>query len=360
MSLRFSEKLVNEIASGAYDSDSLNLTRGGVHPGNIQALAKALETNTHIRRVNLSGTNIGPNETRILAAALEKNPNIEELNIRGCKAGDEGVEVLGAITTLKRLDVSYNGIKFRGAQRLAEVIAHNKKLQSLDISGNPVGDRGVEPFKGNSTLVEFNARVCEITSAGALSLAQMANNGTLRKLNASCNFIYDEGIKPLEGNKTLEVLYLDQNGLSNPGMVVLASTGITILHIGSNLVSDPGAETLATKNKTLREICIAQNPVKQPGIDFLMTHPTLERIVVYYGSGGTINPRDKSTLPKSDESKDASKKETKEQFERLFKSESSPDPVTKEASLSKHYPTRSSSLPPDEPPAKKQRTDSKR
>ena len=74
-----------------------------------------------------------------------------------------------------------------GAVSISELIKINHTLQVLDISGNPIGDEGIAAIArtlDNARISELNVSSCNITVAGAKSLAAaLKNNHTIKSLD---------------------------------------------------------------------------------------------------------------------------------------------------------------------------------
>ena len=107
-------------------------------------------------------------------------------------------ESLKTNTTLIELDMSLNNITSKGASAIAEAIQVNTIVQRLFISWNEISDDGAivfsECLKINTTLMELDMSGNNFTSKGVSAIAEAIQvNTTLQKLNISHNFaIFDD------------------------------------------------------------------------------------------------------------------------------------------------------------------------
>ncbi|KAL9965559.1 hypothetical protein ACROYT_G029373 [Oculina patagonica] len=163
------------------------------------ALAEALQRNTSLTVLDLSGNNIGDHGATALAEALQRNTSLTVLYLLMNKIGDHG------------------------ATGLAEALQRNTSLTVLDLSGNNIGDHGAaglaEALQTNISLTELGLSDNNIGDHGATGLAEaLQNNTSLTVLNLSCSNIGDEGATALAGalreNKVLRRLHLFNNHIS--------------------------------------------------------------------------------------------------------------------------------------------------
>lgn len=119
-------------------------------PG-AEVLAGALADNGTLQTLELAGNGIGPQGAEALFGAAKRHAGLQALNlgdaastkVLGAKAnriGDEGAghaaRLLVASTSLRRLDLTRNGITAAGIARLAEALQHNERLISLRLEGS--------------------------------------------------------------------------------------------------------------------------------------------------------------------------------------------------------------------------------
>ena len=129
-----------------------------------EALAKAIRSNTALRKLNLYCNIVGDVGLKALAEVLNCNNILEEIVIFGCNIGSVGAEVLaeaiGSNTALKKLDLSRNDVGDVGAIALAHALHSNSSLEVLHLSLNGIGDSGAKAFAEalhhNSTITHLD------------------------------------------------------------------------------------------------------------------------------------------------------------------------------------------------------------
>ena len=201
-------------------------------------IAKALESNKGVKRLNLGITNCGDEGAAALAKMLSANSNIRELSLDNNGITNEGLDILAKglckNTTLETLTLSENDLGFKNESPskftgMAEMLATNDKLKVLVLNHNPLGSTGVtwiaEALESNKGVKRLSLNGTDCGDEGAAALAKMLGvNKTLESLylrryyDASSvpNNIGDEGATALadvlkEHNSSLKVLRLKQN-----------------------------------------------------------------------------------------------------------------------------------------------------
>ncbi|XP_068709712.1 NLR family CARD domain-containing protein 3-like isoform X9 [Montipora foliosa] len=258
----FSKELAHTFGS-LLEIQTCDLSRGpnivGPSRSRASALARAMEVNSTLTYLNLSGQKIGDSGAGALAKAMERN------------------------STLTELDLFENNISSFGAVALAKTMEVNSTLTSLFLSFNgTIGDSGaVALAKGmefNSTLTSFALSYCKIGDSGAVALAKaMERNSTLTELQLSGNEVGDSGAaalaKAMERNSTLTELHLFSNEIGNSGAAALAkaverNSTLTELQLSCNEIGDSGAAALAKaveRNSTLTKLSLSGNEIGDSG-----------------------------------------------------------------------------------------------
>lgn len=191
-----------------------------------RVLADALEKNSSLTSVNLSGNDFGPSVIRKIANAMKIN---------------------ATITTLM---LNATGMKVEGALALSEMLIVNTSLTCLEMGGNDIGTVGckaiVSALVHNTSLEELNYEENSIGTLGANSFSVMLQvNTTLRTLKLGKNSICDEGVKfivtALKVNTTLASLHLDNNSVGSKGVqhvldMLLVNVTLKKIYLNNNQI----------------------------------------------------------------------------------------------------------------------------
>ncbi|XP_050416652.1 leucine-rich repeat-containing protein 74A [Patella vulgata] len=137
---------------------------------------------------------------------LKMNETLGELMLNYCNIDEEAGVLLGSALAknigLKWLDLSWNGIRKRGAVKFCQGLAVNECLEYLDLSWNGLDREGCMALES-----------C------------LKRNTVLKELDLTCNRIDYVGLKPvvngLVKNYTLRVLKLSFNPLTTTGAVAI-------------------------------------------------------------------------------------------------------------------------------------------
>jgi Ran GTPase-activating protein (RanGAP) involved in mRNA processing and transport len=175
-----------------------------------KAICKALEQNTTLKELDISGDWRGSNTggsagAKHVAKMLCVNGGLTALNLSSNSLKDEGVNaVCEAIqsnkeTKLASLNFSYNSIGPVGANAVAAMVAVTGALTKLSLAKNELGEEGIkaicEALEQNKSLKEldisgdkFGYKCSTIGgSAGAKRVAKMLGvNGSLTQVLAFC------------------------------------------------------------------------------------------------------------------------------------------------------------------------------
>ncbi|KAK5577204.1 hypothetical protein RB653_002144 [Dictyostelium firmibasis] len=223
--------------------------------GSLLSIAKALEVNSTITRLNLSDNRIFDTSGGWeLADALSNNRTITALSLSTNSLGNgfaEGIARALNTTTcsLKSLDISGNQIDYAGAKYIAEALSNNKTLKLLNMSQNKLspqfGQLIADSLKVNRSLIHLELSYTSLGDKGSLPIASLlANDGThLIRLNMNENDINDRvGIvfaESLATNTHIQVLDLSFNKLTYRSKEVFErslKTNLSITNISFNLV----------------------------------------------------------------------------------------------------------------------------
>eukprot|EP01028_Stygiella_incarcerata_P004576 TRINITY_DN2007_c1_g2_i5.p1 TRINITY_DN2007_c1_g2~~TRINITY_DN2007_c1_g2_i5.p1 ORF type:complete len:573 (-),score=126.82 TRINITY_DN2007_c1_g2_i5:169-1887(-) len=194
-------------------------------------IAKALETNTSLKILDLSYCKIGSAVAIGISQMLEKNSSLVNLDLSwNDRIGDEGLsqiaKVLETNTSLKALELSWCRIGSAASIRIAQMLKKNSFLLILDLSWNrDIEDKGwsriAEALENNNSLKTLEICGCTIGLAASIRIAQMLEkNSRLLNLDISGNeSVGDEGwiriAEALEINTSLDTLNMSSCGIGS-------------------------------------------------------------------------------------------------------------------------------------------------
>lgn len=187
----------------------------------------------------------------LLAAALKTNPTITYLSLYGNKIDDDSAIVLASISTLKKLDLSYNDITHIGAMALAKC-----PLERLNLSENNIYYKEeyntqfkemIEDFGNNKTIKKLMLFRNTIPSTMLGEL--IGKNRSIEELyigEAQYPFsLTDDVLKFIGQNAVLDTLYLFETEITNKGISYLGQNkSIKKLHIDKSSINDIGVSLL--------------------------------------------------------------------------------------------------------------------
>jgi Ran GTPase-activating protein (RanGAP) involved in mRNA processing and transport len=164
--------------SGDWAGSNIGETAGVKH------VAKMLGVNGGLTKISLAKNGLGEEGTKAICEALEQNTTLKELDLSGHHVSNIGetagakhvAKMLGVNGGLTALDLSFNDLKDDGVSTVCEAIQSNKetKLSSLNFRGNGIGPVGA------------NAVAAMVAVTGGLTVA-----------NLMCNQLDAESIKML-------------------------------------------------------------------------------------------------------------------------------------------------------------------
>jgi len=186
----------------------------------------------NLRSVNLLGSGTLAAEWVGLAAATQ----IESLNLENTPINDESLGGVGALVNLKSLNLSRTHVTDVGFQHLVKL----SKLESFSCADTSITGVGFEAFTkkyAGSPLREINVNN---TQFGAGGFPHIDGLSTLEILVAGSAGVTDLSVQEIRRAKSLKVLRLGSNSLSDKGLTFLTNLDqIEDLDVGNNqLVSD--------------------------------------------------------------------------------------------------------------------------
>ena len=252
-----SEEMLLFIAFGLHSNKvvlNLDISKNSMEMSDDAAVAicDSLKINTTLRELNVSYNGITYPKAKVIIQALELNK------------------------TLQILDISDNHLSDEGTVAVSESLEKNIGIQVLNLSGNFITDIGTKSIakllQNNKIIKVLILSQNVITSQGAMRVAEaLILNTTLLKLDTSCNRLSDEGVMAISDclkiNTMIQELNISNNEITNVGATKIAETlqsnaSLTKLDISNNALSIKGALAISDylkNNKTLQELNISNN-----------------------------------------------------------------------------------------------------
>lgn len=170
-----------------------------------RCLARVLESNQQLQKLDVSWNQFRLRGATLLAAALPSNVGLEELDLGWNGFADPGAKALADAlrrnTTLKKLSLANNRITMEGCEALARVLQAegSSNISTLDLSYNPISQDAISHmvdlaikntsitelnFKFVPAAAELRARIAKVTSASPRAVAaQQQINATSAALH---------------------------------------------------------------------------------------------------------------------------------------------------------------------------------
>lgn len=154
----------------------------------VEAIADALKLNRTLKSLIFeaianNAANIDINRALPLAKVLETNESLQKLDLKYGNIGDEGsiafAKALESNSTLKILELHRNQIGSEGAQALARALVSNSTLIKLDLQNNNIDDEGASALEN---ALASNCRVRELGLFGNLKISKDLKNLIEQKL----------------------------------------------------------------------------------------------------------------------------------------------------------------------------------
>lgn len=177
-------------------------------------------TNLHLLK-DFSAANNKITDASVLAGLS----HLQDVNLSGNQLGNQGIAVLAEIKTLKRLDISNNGISrisaFENHPELEVLIANHNQISDTSALGTIKTLRGVS--LNNNQIQTLSPNFANLQNLEYLDLAE--------------NQLNDAGVTPIASLRNLKVLNLNQNQISNLDFLENL-TQLTALGLHGNQISE--------------------------------------------------------------------------------------------------------------------------
>ena len=292
----------------------LNMSHNEVSDIGIISISKGLEINTTLQILVVSHNKISDRGVVTISACLKHNNALQQLKMLHNQISDNGIINIGKAleinTTLQMLDVSrdttFDDILRDCYTTTNEGVTNednfqNSTLQKLDRSCNSISNEGINALskclKNNNTLKELliSWKDCEFTFDGTRDFYNMSHrrlgiigtillsallfhNDRIKKLDISCNNIFDDGAvaisEYLRVNKTCKELNMSNNDITIYGMISIAegikiNTTLSLLNVSQNNMSR-SMDAMVTLSDHLKH----NNALQVLGISWNDTHTT--------------------------------------------------------------------------------------
>ena len=229
----------------------------GMNAHGATAISECLMENKALVEINMSSNRISSEGATQIANALLVNHTVRILDISDNDIADEGAiamgECIASNNALEEFNVARNNITAKGAKAISKALQINATLRRLIISNNNLSyDGAVAIGECLSALVELNISSCNTTCEGATII-----------------------LKAMHANKTLRILNISNNRLSNPTVVFYIGDFLTVnttlvhLDISANNITYEGTKVIAKGlmvNRTLKELNLSSANIKNEGV----------------------------------------------------------------------------------------------
>jgi hypothetical protein len=134
--------VVNELLRENTRVKSLDLRGCNIRADGAMALAALVTHNRTLTLLGLEWNGVGMLETGVqaLCKALATNTSITEVDLRNNSIGPSGGAAIGAMlssnTAIRRLDLRWNNLGVNGGRALAAALENNRHVLELEVSGN--------------------------------------------------------------------------------------------------------------------------------------------------------------------------------------------------------------------------------
>ena len=272
---------------------TLNLSHSSLGSSEMMHVGSLLAKNSTIKILDLRNNGMGNDGMANLRDGLRINKSIERLFLSQNDIGDDGVYDLDKALTnnlaLLELDLTQNDIGEAGAVSVANIVNQNTRLKALVLGNCRIGNRGCNLIAAALRWNKGSLRKLDLTrngidGIGAASLGEMLKeNNALRDLTMPENLIGAAGAKSLADglklNQGLCTLNVERNRIGDEGATALAEAMLSnpknrleLLILRRNEIGDSGAEELAKvlkSNRTLRSLYVNMNKINLKGYQAL-------------------------------------------------------------------------------------------
>eukprot|EP00758_Cryptobia_borreli_P002573 Tbor_TRINITY_DN3130_c0_g1::TRINITY_DN3130_c0_g1_i1::g.14704::m.14704 len=224
---------------------SLSLANNFITSIGAEYLISSLYHNNTITVLDLSDNQLGRHVSAsplggigsILKPLLSKSSNLLELSLRGNKIGDIDIEYIceGLMDnhSLQKLDISYNNVRFRGADAIAKMLQNNYELVDLNLGWNQLCATGCsvilnDGLTNNNNMKRFNISWNGLDDSSGTVLGRIIRESNIEEIDLSHNRLGPTGAAAIAagiaGTSTLTSLNLDDNPLQDSGCTAIVAS----------------------------------------------------------------------------------------------------------------------------------------
>jgi Ran GTPase-activating protein (RanGAP) involved in mRNA processing and transport len=176
----------------------LNLSDNHLTTLGIQTIFSVLLYNKTLRALNLSRNDLSKGIPRNFINFCDDNEYLNELNLSGCFISNDTqafIEGLSKNVGIRKLILSFNDIKNKGAEFIAAGLSKNKYLKHLNLSFNKIKNKGgiaiSKALLENNCLEKLNLKDNGLKNPAGQHLSKTCQvNSVLIKLDLSLNPIH--------------------------------------------------------------------------------------------------------------------------------------------------------------------------
>ena len=216
-----SSLLMKSLLSTNYTITKLNIGRiRNKLSSSTEAVFKSLQQNNVLTELYLRFSSLRPSDMQSLWHMLTINNTLTLMDISDNDIGSDGCEYLADCRniSLSKLIMDNCKLGVSGADKIGEMLYHNKSITSIGLGHNSICDDGVkklvEYLKFNKVIKHLGIWDNKITSSGAKYLKELfcLNHTTVNNIQLSDNPLKDEGVDLILQSVSIAMEYISLYG----------------------------------------------------------------------------------------------------------------------------------------------------
>lgn len=197
---------------------------------------------------------------------------VKELRLAGAEITDAGAARLSKFSKLTTLEMGTTGVTNVGI----EVVKDLPELTSLGLSHTRADDRIMSTIASNPSIKELRLAQTPITDFGLNELEKLKN---LESLDINHTSINGSGFEGFRGHKNLKTLIAHHSAIQNESLKFLVNCPIEVLELDQSGISDPGMVFIG-RMKKLKKLSISFSSIGDAGVHKLGVMKDLEYVNV--------------------------------------------------------------------------------